>query len=96
MAYRISYDGVGKYRLKNKNKRKGIYSAVFVLLLVFVAISIKVSGLTWVQEVLLPGDSAVTAAALEDMVTDLRNGDSLYEAIKAFCQEIVEHAGTAE
>lgn len=91
MAYRISYDSVGKYRQKKEKNRKGIFIAVLVLVLVIGAITVKSVGLTWVQEVLLPGDPAVTAAALEGMVENLRNGENLYDAITAFCREIIKY-----
>ena len=46
----------------------------------------------WVQEFLLPGDPAVTAAALENMVDNIKDGNSIAEAVTAFCREIVENA----
>jgi hypothetical protein len=45
-----------------------------------------------VQEVLLPGDPAVTAAALENMTEGLRSGESLLDAVTAFCREIIANA----
>jgi hypothetical protein len=59
------------------------------LLLVVAAVTVKSVGLQWVREVLLPGDPAVTAAALEGFVLDIKEGDTLVDAITAFCQEIV-------
>ena len=41
---------------------------------------------------LLPGDPAVTAAALENMAADLKAGQSVRDAITAFCAEIIAHA----
>jgi hypothetical protein len=56
------------------------------------ALTVKATGLPWVQKYLLPGDPEVTAAALEQMVDDLRAGHGLGAAVTAFCREIVENA----
>lgn len=95
MGYRIEYGSQGDLRkpLKPKRPYSAIAAAACVLALVAGAIAIKHTGLTWVQEVLLPGDPAVTAAALENMVDNIKEGNSIAEAVTAFCQEIVENAG---
>lgn len=94
MSYRITYTSFGEEKKMPESKRKwtGVAAAVLVMVLVIGAIAVKNTGLRWVQTFLLPGDPAVTAAALEDMVEDLKNGDSLGEAVTAFCREIVAHA----
>lgn len=95
MGYRIEYGSQGALRkpLKPKRAYSAIAATVCVLALVAGAIAVKHTSLTWVQEVLLPGDPAVTAAALENMVDNIKQGDSIAEAVTAFCREIVEHAG---
>ena len=40
---------------------------------------------------LLPGDPNVTAIALENLTESISSGDSLKDAIVAFCQEILDH-----
>ena len=96
MGYRIEYNNIGRHGTKKTNKRAACIAAVLVLSLVFGAIAIKSIGLTWVKEVLLPGDPDVTAAALEALAEDLRNGESIADAVKAFCQEIVNHGTVLE
>ena len=95
MGYRIEYGSQGELRkpLDHKRSYSAIAAAVCVLALVAGAIAIKHAGLSWVQEVLLPGDPAVTAAALENMVENIKEGNSIAEAVTAFCREIVENAG---
>ncbi len=44
------------------------------------------------KEWIIPGDAEVTEAALSTLVEDLKQGDSLDDAITAFCQEILDHA----
>lgn len=95
MGYRIEYGSQGELRkpLKSKRSYSAIAATICVLALVAGAITVKHTGLTWVQEVLLPGDPAVTAAALENMVDNIKEGDSIADAVTTFCKEIVENAG---
>lgn len=96
MAYRIKYASFGEEIKQSKDLylRKSIAAGLLVLVLLIGAMTIKLGGLRWVTEYLLPGDPAVTAAALEGMVIDLREGENLYDAVAAFCREIMEHAPT--
>jgi hypothetical protein len=96
MAYNIRYVSFGeeKKQPKDTQLRNKITASLLVLVLLIGAMTIKHGGLRWVTEYLLPGDPAVTAAALEGMVLDLREGENLYDAVTAFCREIMEHAPT--
>ena len=96
MGYRIAYENIGKKRDKEKRSWPSIITVLCVGLLLTGAITIKSVGLKWVQEVLVPGDPEVTAAALESMVADLRQGTSLADAVTAFCQEIVDNGLSPE
>lgn len=94
MAYRIDYSADGKrYRKIRRPLPPSAYKTIFmVAALIIGAVMIKIYGLNWVREILLPGDPDVTAAALENMTEGLKNGDSLLEAVTAFCREIVANA----
>ena len=92
MGYKIQYNCVGRKLESKKKSKAGIFAGLLVLLLVIAAVTVKSVGLQWVREVLLPGDPAVTAAALEGFVLDIKEGDTLVDAITAFCQEIVNGA----
>ena len=92
MGYRIEYEKIGKVPDRKGKSRTGVIVGVLVMLLILGAVTVKAIGLEWVQEVLLPGDPDVTAAALEGMVEDLRNGSGIVEAFKAFCEEIIQNA----
>ena len=94
MGYRIEYEKIGNFPQQSGKRRTGIIVGILVILLVVCAIAVKTVGLEWVQEVLLPGDPDITAAALEGMVDDLRSGEGLIEAFKTFCHEIIENAAT--
>lgn len=90
MGYQIQYEQIGQVT-KIKKRPKAIISFILVALILVSAISVKAFALPWVQDVLLPGDPAVTAAAFETMVESLQEGTSLLDAIKAFCLEIISH-----
>ena len=96
MAYRIDYNIIGKFPMNKKKNWTGVIAGILVVALIIGAITVKMAGLPWVREVLIPGDPVITAAALDGMVEDLRNGDSIIEAITAFCREIMKHAPQVE
>lgn len=91
MSYSIRYDSMACPKNRKQLPKKQILAAIAVLGLVLCAIGIKLGYLPFVSRVLLPGDPEVTAAALENMVNDLRCGDGLWNAVTAFCREIVEN-----
>lgn len=96
MGYRIEYKNIGKRPDKQRRSWASIIAVTCVAALLTGAITIKTVGLKWVQEFLIPGDPAITAAALEEMVADLRQGTSLADAVTAFCQEIINHGLSPE
>lgn len=91
MGYRITYESFGEEKKMPANKRRNsvIAAGILVAALILGAFTVKHTGLRWVQEYLLPGDPAVTAAALEGFAQDLREGESIKAAITAFCWEIM-------
>lgn len=91
MAYEIRYDSVKAPATKGKAPR-GWVAAVGIVLLIVGAMYLKSNWLPWVQDVLLPGDPAVTAAALDEMVEGLKRGQGVMDAVTAFCREILAHA----
>lgn len=90
MGYRIQYGPVGSKRRERKKKRMGLLVAICV---VISAAVLHFSGLdTVIKTWLLPGDPEVTAAALQELVSDLQDGAGIGEAVMAFCEEIVDNA----
>ena len=94
MGYRIDYSTAGSLRqpLKKKTSWAAFAALVCVLGLVFGAMLIKNTAFAWVKMYLLPGDPAVTAAALDEMVEGLKRGQGVMDAVTAFCREILAHA----
>ena len=91
MAYEIRYDSVKAPATITKTPR-GWVAAVGIVLLIVGAMYLKSNWLPWVQDVLLPGDPAVTAAALDEMVEGLKRRQGVMDAVTAFCREILAHA----
>lgn len=86
MAYRIKYNLVGPDR-KSTQKNKRAWTIVIILGIGgLMAIALH---LPWARNLLLPGDSAVTAAALEGLAENLQQGESLMDAITVFCRSII-------
>jgi hypothetical protein len=83
MGYRIVY---GKQEKKIISLRK---VGLAVAAIVMSAMLLWPSSRNVIQEVILPGDADVTAAALQHLVAGLGDGQNLGEAVTAFCQEII-------
>ena len=91
MAYHISYTAVGpkKSGFFRKNKKQIVFYGVLFLLGLFAVV-----GYLWqpfLQEVFLPGDGAVTAAALEKLADMLGQGKTVAESVTAFCKEVITY-----
>ena len=89
MSYRIVYSSqIQKMPIKRKGSPWVAGIAVFLIL----ALCLTAGSGEWLQDLLLPGDAAVTGAALQNMVEDLKNGENLTDAVTAFCKEILDNA----
>lgn len=86
MHYRIVY-GKDKRRFPMLTKRQKVMITTAAVCIAMTAVC-----LLWGTQWLLPGDPQVSGAALENMADSLQNGESLADAVVAFCQEIVANA----
>ena len=95
MSYCIDY-APDSDDLKKHDRNFGILFlmtlTVFVLFLSYVR-TFRPEVWTSLQEWVWPGDAAVTKAAVEALLLDLRAGIPATEAAAAFCTEILHHAG---
>lgn len=94
MGYRIQYNPE-----ENKKYPSKLTSDVRQRWLIGIAIAVMLTlglaGLNKGQTLktwLLPGDPEVTEAALSSMVENIRSGESVEDAVTAFCLEIMENA----
>ena len=90
MGYRISYENGRIKKHTVKEHRIGFKPIGIGLTSAALAITMMVpQGRLWLRDLLLPGDEEITAAALDSMVDQLRQGEPVEEALEAFCKEIL-------
>ncbi len=91
MSYRIEYNPEKKkrYPLTTGFMPKWLIFAVIIMVALFAVQRLDTNKTirTW----LLPGDPEITDAALSSMVEDIREGESVKDAITTFCLEIIDH-----
>lgn len=94
MSYTIQYSPESNERYPIPQHRKKNNWLLFACMLLF-AFAIGWFGMQnreTVKEFLIPGDSAHTEAAFNMMVSDIRDGSGIGDAITTFCLEIMEYA----
>lgn len=94
MGYRVEYESVKKVRgvQKRTTGRLALTGIFFLVFLVLVA-CFWPEGREILRDALLPGDSAVTAAALEELARQVQQGTDLSQAVVEFCRDILAGAG---
>ncbi len=94
MGYRVDYPQGSK--VQNQRKRP---SRVFPFTIFFFLLFLLFTSRYWhqgaeiLQEALLPGDAAVTAAALRDLTLALKTGEPFANAFTDFCHQVMQGAG---
>ncbi len=93
MGYSICYNPETSYKfpIQRKQGRRGIWLLTAGIVLLMVVFCMNATLRTAVLDFLLPGDPAVTQAAFSDLVEDVRSGESVPDAVTAFCREIIIH-----
>ena len=89
MAYKIIYPTVGKRNYPTRKAMPAWALPVALLSALFLVITVYNGSANW----LLPGDPAVTEAALREMIENLSQGEAFGDAVTAFCKEIIAGAG---
>lgn len=98
MGYRIEY-GSGEAVTYLEPKSRGnrlLLTGCFFLLFCAVASSVWPGQWQRAKDYLIPGDPAVTKAAFSGMTGQLRLGETLEDAVVAFCREVVDGADPAD
>lgn len=94
MGYKIEYDSGTATRVAVRDSRKKKkWLAWSLAVAVIVGVLAFPQGREALRGIFLPGDEAVTAQALQDLVTDLRAGEGVSEAMTAFCQQVIRESG---
>lgn len=89
MGYRVEYQTVRKVRrMEQKKSGQAALTAVFFVVFLIITTLLWPEGREVLREILLPGDPAVTVAALETLAEELQTGVQLGDALENFCQSI--------
>lgn len=89
MGYRIEYGP----SIKEKPSRTGWFTALFFLFFCLMVVCFWPEGKALMEELLLPGENAVTREAAEVFIRELRFGEPFSEAAEHFCRGILSHEG---
>ena len=92
MGYRISYENGGiRTRIsppKNIGRKRFLFfGAVFALAIFMIAFHQS----SRVRRFFLPGNKAVTEAAVTELVESVQRGEHFEDAITAFCKQIIDN-----
>ena len=89
MGYVIEY-GCGSGVKSRVGKKKRHWPKIFAVMVVLLTV---VQGRTVLRDLILPGDGAVTAEALQILADDLQAGEPFSDAVTTFCQHILAESG---
>lgn len=91
MAYKINYSPEDSHRYPQVHKKKVIkWNKYYIVLLILAALLyFKQLG---IPNFLIPGDAEVTKNAMQEMISDMKSGESLDDALTAFCLDIIHSA----
>lgn len=92
MAYKIQYSPENARRYPQVRKQRKFPGESFVVILIVLAAAVWIR-LNGIPDFLIPGDPEVTRAAAAVMITDLRQGIKVDDAVTTFCKEILHGAG---
>ena len=93
MSYKISYtpEDTKRYPLMRKRKPFPWLKCVTVIFVIAAALWVKKQD---IPEFLIPGDPDITKSAVQTMVSEVREGESLEDAVFVFCKEILDNRGS--
>ena len=96
MGYIIRYQHgkIAQHPILRKKRRTALTGISFLIFLLAACLYWP-EGREYLKSIFIPGDSAVTVAAMENFSQSLKNGASLRDGFTVFCIEILEGAGFA-
>ena len=98
MGYRIQYgQTMTKEEIKEPVDTKRMKPLLAIILLIcIVFFFIFLGGTETLRDCFIPGDPEITEAAVKMFIEDVREGESIGDAITAFCLEIIDNADVSE
>lgn len=93
MGYLIDYSSVKTFQgLVNRNLRRKVLCGLSLFIFLVFTVLLWPDGRYVIARLLFPGDTVVTAAALEKLSFDLKENVGILESLKGFCIQILEGA----
>ena len=97
MGYKIQYSQTGesaRVEIKKQKKNNQLRNMIIVCVLVIFCFALYMVNVNEIVllDYFLPGDPEVTRAALKSFADNLKLGIGFYDAVTAFCREIIENA----
>lgn len=93
MGYRVDYQPVKKVRgVEKRTSRLPAMIGLCLLLFLLLVGEFWPRGAEVLRNLVVPGDPAVTVAALEDFALELKAGEALPSALEGFCRRIIREA----
>ena len=88
MGYRIDYQSVAGPK-KTAKRRRTILILSACLLAVLLLSTVLKDQRAMLLRIIFPGDAAVTAASLDNMLAQLKAGAPFQDALIVFCQQVI-------
>lgn len=88
MSYQLEY-GLQSIKI-NKGFKRNKYLCYFLKLTLLIVCVVSIHLFSMLFHFVILGPSEITKTAADQMVENLRSGESLYEAIQTFCRTISE------
>ena len=90
MGYKISYEPIRKLRgAQTCRSRIGALVGIFFLLFLLMVNLFWTEGKDVLRELVMPGDAAVTTAALNQLSVNLKQGLPVQVSVEDFCRAIL-------
>lgn len=90
MPYRVEYEDVSPDRTQKRGSGKGRWALLCLLLMFLLANLLWSRGRQLLWKALIPGDTAVTVSAFEELTENLKTGEALQTALEDFCRRVLE------
>lgn len=93
MGYRVVYGQMPRVEKRRSGRplRLQALTAVFLLVFTLTVRQAWPEGQKVLRQFLIPGEPTVTEEAFRDMLEDIQQGESIGDAVTAFCTQIVEY-----
>lgn len=91
MAYKIQYTPQEVHRYPPLPQQKGS-TAGTIWVLVLIAVTALCFSYYGIPDFLIPGDTEVTKSAAREMISLLKTGTPVKDAVTVFCKQIIDAA----